>query len=58
MELLEEGFTEYLTEWARHFAKGFDLAAKFDANLKPAFQERQWTTGGTKYYAILRRRYV
>jgi SAM-dependent methyltransferase len=53
MQLVLDGYSEYLTEWARHFQRGFRLAALFDRSLKPARSNGRWKTGGTKYFAIL-----
>jgi len=53
MTLMLEGHSEYLTEWARHFQRGFRLAALFDRSVRPAFRMRNCQTGGSKYYAIL-----
>lgn len=54
MNLVQDGYSEYMTEWARHFERGFERAATFDRGVKPARTNNgRWATGGTKYYAIL-----
>ena len=60
MHLIEHGYSEYMTEWARHLKRGFWIARLFD-RLVP--QRTPLTTpdadkpvsriGGNKYYAIL-----
>jgi SAM-dependent methyltransferase len=51
----DDGHSEYLSEWARHYKEGHDLAVKFDRLLKPKTEDCRSKTGGTKYYAILRK---
>jgi SAM-dependent methyltransferase len=55
IKVVIEGYSEYMTEWARHFPNGFDLAVKFDMRLKPEHRNAYWNTGGAKYFAIARK---